>query len=171
MRRNAFIISCGIVFYLFATLNYPFLDLLIDQAKASGNSISESARGLISEDLLLSYTIKTHHWKVAPVVSSSQTTAEVTAGHITQKREVSASLQKPKPQEEKFVLIYVVKPGDTLNKISSKYGVKISTLSKLNGLKGDILPLGMKLKIMTTDGKKLNNICINQRGNTVETSL
>jgi len=156
MRRNIFIISCGIVFYLFVTLNYPFLDLLINQAKAAGNFTTGSQIGLISEDLLLSYTIKTHHWKVTTIVSSSQTTDMAKPSPATQKSEISASVQKAKPEQEKFVLTHIVKPGDTLGKISSKYGVKISTLSKLNNLKGDILPVGKKLKIK--EAQRVNNV-------------
>lgn len=159
MRRNEFIICCGIVFYLFVTLNYPyFSDLLIEQAKAAGNFTLDSQRGLKSEDLFLTHTIKTHHWKVTTKVSSSQPTPS--PQNLSSKREVTISSQKAKLQDEGFVITHLVKPGDTLSEISLKYGVKISTLSKLNGLKGDILPVGMKLKIMSQkrDSNQKENI-------------
>lgn len=150
MSRNEFIICCGIVFYLFVTLNYPsFLDLLIDEAKAERNFTSSRQIELKSKDLLLSHTIKTHHWKVITKVSSPTT---LSSENLTPGEEVTASSQKG--QGEKFVITHLVKQGDTLSEISAKYGVKIATLSKLNGLKGDILPIGMKLKIMNQEEKE-----------------
>jgi nucleoid-associated protein YgaU len=44
---------------------------------------------------------------------------------------------------------YVVKPGDTLSKIASKYDktVTVETIKKLNNLKSDNIEVGQKLKI------------------------
>ena len=42
---------------------------------------------------------------------------------------------------------YTVKKGDTLSKIASRHGVSVSTLKKRNGLKGDNIRVGQKLKI------------------------
>lgn len=42
---------------------------------------------------------------------------------------------------------YVVKKGDTLHKIATKHGISVSTLKKRNGLKGDNIRVGQKLKI------------------------
>jgi LysM repeat protein len=44
---------------------------------------------------------------------------------------------------------YVVKSGDTLSKIASKYdkSVTVDTIKKLNNLKSDKIEVGQKLKI------------------------
>ena len=44
---------------------------------------------------------------------------------------------------------YVVKPGDSLSKIASKYDktVTVETIKKLNNLKSDNIEVGQKLKI------------------------
>ncbi len=42
---------------------------------------------------------------------------------------------------------YIVQRGDTLSKISKKYNIKIDAIKKLNGLKGDNIRLGQKLKL------------------------
>jgi LysM repeat protein len=41
--------------------------------------------------------------------------------------------------------IHVVKPGETLYRISRRYGVKIDTLRKWNKLPDDIIEVGQKL--------------------------
>jgi len=134
MQRTGFIIICGIIFYLFVTLNYPFLDILIKQAKAASSTV-DNLTGLKCEDLFLPYTIKTHNWNVSSVKPSS--------GNQSKSKKSNFS----KPTQKEAVIIHVVKPGDTLWKISEKYGVKTSTICKLNGLKKDLLVVGMKLKI------------------------
>lgn len=42
---------------------------------------------------------------------------------------------------------YTVRKGDTLSSIARKHGVSVSTLKKRNGLKGDNIRVGQKLKI------------------------
>lgn len=42
---------------------------------------------------------------------------------------------------------YTVRKGDTLSKIASKHGISVSTLKKRNGLRGDKIRVGQKLKI------------------------
>ncbi len=42
---------------------------------------------------------------------------------------------------------HTVKSGDTLSSIASKYGLSISELKKLNGMKGDKILAGQKLKV------------------------
>ena len=41
--------------------------------------------------------------------------------------------------------IHVVKPGETLYRISRRYGVKVDTLRKWNKLPDDIIEVGQKL--------------------------
>ena len=42
---------------------------------------------------------------------------------------------------------YTVRKGDTLGKIAAKHGISVSTLKKRNGLKGDNIRVGQKLKV------------------------
>lgn len=42
---------------------------------------------------------------------------------------------------------YTVRKGDTLSKIAAKHGISVSTLKKRNGLKGDNIRVGQKLKV------------------------
>jgi membrane-bound lytic murein transglycosylase D len=42
---------------------------------------------------------------------------------------------------------YTVKKGDTLYKVASRHGISVSKLKKLNGLKGDNIRAGQKLKV------------------------
>ena len=51
-----------------------------------------------------------------------------------------------KPKEPQFIT-YVVKSGDTLSKIASKYHVKVSDIKKWNNLSSDIIREKQKLKI------------------------
>jgi LysM repeat protein len=41
--------------------------------------------------------------------------------------------------------VHVVKPGETLYRISRRYGVKVDTLRKWNKLPDDIIEVGQKL--------------------------
>ena len=43
--------------------------------------------------------------------------------------------------------VYVVRPGDTLSEIAQKYHIKVSTLKKLNEIKGHKILVGEKLRI------------------------
>lgn len=53
---------------------------------------------------------------------------------------------------------YTVKPGDTLYGISNQYGVSVTELAELNGIKGSSLAIGTVLKIPTTAGTNPNNM-------------
>lgn len=53
---------------------------------------------------------------------------------------------------------YTVKPGDTLYGISNQYGVSVTELAELNGIKGSSLAVGTVLKIPTTAGTNPNNM-------------
>jgi membrane-bound lytic murein transglycosylase D len=61
---------------------------------------------------------------------------------------VSYSNKKEKPA----VKIHVVKKGETLSSISSKYSVDISSLRAANKLKDDKVFPNMKLKILLNKG-------------------
>jgi LysM repeat protein len=47
------------------------------------------------------------------------------------------------------VSVYVVKSGDTLSRIAKAHGISIKILKSVNGLDGDRIAVGVKLKIPT----------------------
>ena len=53
---------------------------------------------------------------------------------------------------------YTVKAGDTLYGISNQYGVSVTELAELNGIKGSSLAVGTVLKIPTNSGNNPNNM-------------
>ena len=53
---------------------------------------------------------------------------------------------------------YTVKPGDTLYGISNQFGVSVTELAELNGIKGSILNIGQILKIPAKAGTNPNNL-------------
>ena len=55
-------------------------------------------------------------------------------------------------------MTYTVKPGDTLYGISNQFGVSVTELAELNGIKGSILQIGRVLKIPNTSGTNPNDM-------------
>lgn len=53
---------------------------------------------------------------------------------------------------------YTVKPGDTLYGVSNQFGVSVTELAELNGIKGSNLPVGTVLKIPSKSGVNPNNM-------------
>ena len=53
---------------------------------------------------------------------------------------------------------YTVKPGDTLYGISNQFGVSVTELAELNGIKGSNLAVGTILKIPSVSGTNPNNM-------------
>ena len=53
---------------------------------------------------------------------------------------------------------YTVKPGDTLYGISNQFGVSVTELAELNGIKGSNLPVGTVLRIPSKSGVNPNNM-------------
>ena len=53
---------------------------------------------------------------------------------------------------------YTVKAGDTLYGISNQFGVSVTELAELNGIKGSSLAIGTVLKIPITAGNNPNNM-------------
>ena len=53
---------------------------------------------------------------------------------------------------------YTVKAGDTLYGISNQYGVSVTELAELNGIKGSNLAIGTVLKIPTKSGTNPSNM-------------
>lgn len=55
------------------------------------------------------------------------------------------------PDETEDSEIYTVKPGDNLYNIAKKYGTTIGLIQKVNGLEGDLIKPGKKLKIVKAE--------------------
>ena len=55
-------------------------------------------------------------------------------------------------------MTYTVKAGDTLYGISNQFGVSVTELAELNGIKGSNLAIGQVLKIPTKSGTNPNNM-------------
>lgn len=53
-------------------------------------------------------------------------------------------------------LVYTVKRGDTLSAIARQHGVSIKEIQAANGLRGDLIKIGQKLRIPTRTGGDLN---------------
>jgi len=53
---------------------------------------------------------------------------------------------------------YIVKSGDTLYGISNQFGVSVTELAELNGIKGSNLAIGQVLKIPSQSGTNPNNM-------------
>lgn len=51
------------------------------------------------------------------------------------------------PAAEYETITYTVKKGDTLEKISKKYGVSVKSIKKLNNLKSSLIKVGQPLKV------------------------
>lgn len=64
---------------------------------------------------------------------------------------------------------YTVKPGDTLYGISNQFGVSVTELADLNGIKGSILNVGQIIKIPSKSGTNPNNLFMYtvQKGDTL----
>ena len=55
-------------------------------------------------------------------------------------------------------MTYTVKAGDTLYGISNQFGVSVTELAELNGIKGSNLQVGQILNIPTSSGTNPNNM-------------
>ena len=53
---------------------------------------------------------------------------------------------------------YIVKKGDTLYGISNQFGVSVTELAELNGIKGSFLQIGKELLIPSNSGTNPNNM-------------
>ena len=72
----------------------------------------------------------------APLVTTTQTRL----GHVN----ISLLLS---PTVTEFDLVHEVRPGDTLGRIAAERGTTIEFIKRANGLKGDVIRPGQKLKI------------------------
>jgi len=56
------------------------------------------------------------------------------------------------------VATYIIEPNTTLFKIATQFGITVTELKEMNGLKSDIIQSGTAIKIKKTDLKPLNSI-------------
>jgi LysM repeat protein len=75
---------------------------------------------------------------------------KVSSSVTTEKDNTASPADEAKPEEPANANSYVVHAGDTLGKISSRYGMTISELKKLNSLTSDTIYVGQKLKVLGT---------------------
>ncbi|ALA58714.1 LysM peptidoglycan-binding domain-containing protein [Nitrospira moscoviensis] len=59
------------------------------------------------------------------------------------------SMPEPAPAAKAGATIHVVKPGETLFRISRRYGIDVEKLKKMNKLPDDIIEVGQKLVVGT----------------------
>ncbi len=62
-------------------------------------------------------------------------------------------IKKEKPKKLKKFKVYRVKRGDSLQKIAKKFGVKVRDIKRANGLKGNLIRVGQRLKIPVKSSK------------------
>jgi len=60
-----------------------------------------------------------------------------------------AAVAEPAPVAKTGATIHIVKPGETLFRISRRYGIEIEKLKKMNKLPDDIIEVGQKLIVGT----------------------
>jgi LysM repeat protein len=58
-----------------------------------------------------------------------------------------ADIEEPVPGTKTGPTIHVVKPGETLYRISRRYGIDVETLKRMNNLQDDIIEVGQKLTV------------------------
>lgn len=89
----------------------------------------------------------------APIKSHPAKKTLPIIGQVNQKQTTSKSLKKlteakkVEPAVSANPIVYVVQDGDSLWKISQRFGVKVDEIKKLNNLKSDTLKKGTSLKI------------------------
>lgn len=89
--------------------------------------------------------------KPKPAVPPTQTLGEISGLESTPpKSPVDKSvegIQEPGPAVRAGAMLHVVKPGETLFRISRRYGIEIEKLKKMNKLPDDIIEVGQKLVV------------------------
>jgi LysM repeat protein len=89
--------------------------------------------------------------KPKPAVPPTQTLGEISGLESTPPKspvdKVSEGIQEPGPAVRSGAMLHVVKPGETLFRISRRYGIEIEKLKKMNKLPDDIIEVGQKLVV------------------------
>lgn len=97
------------------------------------------------------------------VLSSSKTTTTntttTTTKTTTKKANAAAASVSSLPSTSTATAsTYTVKSGDTLWKISKKYGVSLAQLKQWNGLKSDMIAVGQKLAVKKTAATRSSSV-------------
>ena len=85
------------------------------------------------------------HAPKAPPAESSSSLSELFPAATPPEESAAASPAEEIKEPKGAPNIHVVKPGETLYRISRRYGVKVDTLRKWNKLPDDIIEVGQKL--------------------------
>jgi LysM repeat protein len=87
--------------------------------------------------------------KPKPAVPSSQILGDIggleSAPPKSPVNKDGEGIQEPGPAVRAGAMLHVVKPGETLFRISRRYGIEIEKLKKMNKLPDDIIEVGQKL--------------------------
>ena len=82
-----------------------------------------------------------------PVVEPESPQRAVSSENIAQTRQPSASRSIAKPSTSRSQKFYVVKAGDTLEKIAKLHGTTIQAVRTANRIKSDLIHPGQKLQL------------------------
>jgi LysM repeat protein len=89
--------------------------------------------------------------KPKPAVPPAQTLGEISGLESTPPKspvdKTVEGIQEPGPAVRSGAMLHVVKPGETLFRISRRYGIEIEKLKKMNKLPDDIIEVGQKLVV------------------------
>jgi LysM repeat protein len=89
--------------------------------------------------------------KPKPAVPPTQTLGEISGLESSPPKSPvdkgSEGIQEPGPAVRSSAMLHVVKPGETLFRISRRYGIEIEKLKKMNKLPDDIIEVGQKLVV------------------------
>lgn len=89
--------------------------------------------------------------KPSPAVQSKprETTRPTTTAKVTPKPKPKPTVvkAKPKPKPKPQSTRYVVKKGDTLSGIASRYGSSVSAIQRANGISGSLIRPGQSLVV------------------------
>lgn len=85
--------------------------------------------------------------QIVKIPEKSDATATKTVSSVTSSTSPASTSSKTTTVSNSDTKIYVVKPGDTLTKISKAHGVNVRELKAINNLQSDRINVGQKLKI------------------------
>jgi outer membrane murein-binding lipoprotein Lpp len=89
--------------------------------------------------------------KPKPAVPPAQTLGEISGLESAPAKSPvdkgSEGIHEPGPAVRSGAMLHVVKPGETLFRISRRYGIEIEKLKKMNKLPDDIIEVGQKLVV------------------------
>lgn len=133
----------------------PAASEMKDHTVKSGENYTKIARaypGVTVTDLLNANPgVDPRYLQVGQVVKIPPASASKTAATVTTATPAANTQNKPAPGSEykdtDGQTVYLVAPGDSLTRISKKFGVKIADLKSENRLASDRINVGQKLRI------------------------